>query len=62
MSSYKTPMGPIFELSTTTMWRATTKTGETQVFHLKLIALDWAGLGGIVEKVEDLRGNANSPK
>lgn len=44
------------------MWRATTVAGETQVFHLKLIALDWAGPGGIVERVEDLRGNASSPK
>lgn len=62
MSSCGTLMGPISELSTAAMWRATTITGETQVFHLKLIALDWAGPGGIVEKVEDLRSNASSPK
>ncbi|HRH71636.1 hypothetical protein [Zoogloea sp.] len=48
-------MGPISELSTTAMWRATTLTGETQVFHIKLIAIDWAGPGGIVEKAGDLR-------
>ncbi|WP_296569727.1 hypothetical protein [Zoogloea sp.] len=44
------------------MWRATTVAGETQVFHLKLIALDWAGPGGIVEKAEDLRRNVSSPE
>ncbi len=43
------PMSPISELSTKTMWRATTATGETQVFHLKLIAEDWAGPGGRVQ-------------
>ncbi|MCA0184618.1 MAG: hypothetical protein LCH90_01270 [Proteobacteria bacterium] len=53
MQSYS--MEPISELSTTTMWRATTATGETQFFHLKLIALDWAGPKGSVEKVKDIR-------
>lgn len=48
-------MGPISELSTSAMWRATTVTGETQVFHIKLIAIDWAGPGGIVEKAGDPR-------
>lgn len=31
--------------------RATTARGETEVFHLKLIAIDWAGVGGTVEAV-----------
>lgn len=53
-------MGPISELSTTAMWRATTATGETEVFHLKLIALDWAGPEGSVEKVEDIRGGLST--
>lgn len=44
-------MGPISELSTKTMWRATTADGETQVFHLKLIAEDWAGPNGTIESV-----------
>ena len=44
-------MGPISEPSKASQWRATTKTGETQIFHLKLIAIDWAGTGGTVEAV-----------
>jgi hypothetical protein len=45
-------MGPISEPSKASQWRATTKTGETEVFHLKLIADDWAGTGGTVEAVK----------
>ncbi len=44
-------MGPISKLSRATQWRATTATGETEVFHLKIIADDWAGIGGTVEAV-----------
>ena len=45
-------MGPISEPSKASQWRAITKTGETQIFHLKLIAIDWAGTGGTVEAVK----------
>jgi hypothetical protein len=44
-------MCPISDLSRTARWRATTATGETEVFHLKIIADDWAGTGGTVEAV-----------
>ncbi|KAB2968143.1 hypothetical protein [Zoogloea sp.] len=44
-------MGPISELSGTVLWRAITSTGETEIFHLKLIAEDWAGVEGKVEAV-----------
>jgi hypothetical protein len=44
-------MSPISDLSRTARWRATTATGETEVFHLKVIADDWAGIGGTVEAV-----------
>lgn len=45
-------MGPISEPSRTSQWRATTATGETEVFNLKIIADDWAGTGGTVEAVK----------
>jgi len=45
-------MCPISDLSRTARWRATTATGETEVFHLKIIAHDWAGTGGTVEAVK----------
>ncbi|TYC61325.1 hypothetical protein ETQ85_04530 [Zoogloea oleivorans] len=44
-------MGPISEPSRISQWRATTATGETEVFNLKIIAEDWAGTGGTVEAV-----------
>ncbi len=44
-------MCPISDLSRTARWRATTAAGETEVFHLKIIADDWAGTGGTVEAV-----------
>lgn len=44
-------MGPISNLSSTILWRAITATGETEIFHLKLIAEDWAGVDGKVEAV-----------
>lgn len=44
-------MGPIFDLSGTVLWRAITASGETEIFHLKLIAEDWAGVEGRVEAV-----------
>ena len=59
-------MGPISELSKASQWRATTATGETEVFHLKLIADDWAGTGGTVEAVsaacqKALQGGGKTP-
>lgn len=45
-------MGPISKPSRATQWRATTATGETEVFNLKVIADDWAGTGGTVEAVK----------
>jgi hypothetical protein len=44
-------MGPISKPSRTSQWRATTAAGETEVFHLKIIADDWAGTGGTVKAV-----------
>jgi hypothetical protein len=44
-------MGPISKPSRISQWRATTAAGETEVFHLKIIADDWAGIGGTVEAV-----------
>ena len=44
-------MGPISKPSRISQWRATTATGETEVFNLKIIAEDWAGTGGTVEAV-----------
>jgi hypothetical protein len=44
-------MGLIYDLSGTVLWRAVTATGETEIFHLKLIAEDWAGVEGKVEAV-----------
>ena len=44
-------MCPLSDLSRTVQWRATTAAGETEVFHLKIIADDWAGIGGTVEAV-----------
>ena len=44
-------MGPISKTSRISQWRATTAAGETDVFHLKIIADDWAGIGGTVEAV-----------
>jgi len=44
-------MGPISKTSRISQWRATTAAGETEVFHLKIIADDWAGIGGTVEAV-----------
>lgn len=62
-------MCPISDLSRTARWRATTATGETEVFNLKLIADDWAGTGGTVEAVNagnqklstESSGNLNQP-
>ena len=59
-------MGPISEPSKASQWRAITKTGETQIFHLKLIAIDWAGTGGMVEAVnaacqKALQGGGKTP-
>jgi hypothetical protein len=59
-------MDPISEPSRTSQWRATTATGETEVFHLKLIADDWAGTGGTVEAVKAagqkaLQGGGKTP-
>mgnify|MGYP000908286891 FL=1 len=45
-------MCPIFKLPRISQWRATTATGETEVFNLKIIADDWAGTGGTVEAVK----------
>ncbi|MBN9696207.1 MAG: hypothetical protein J0L85_10455 [Zoogloea sp.] len=44
-------MALIYDLSGTVLWRAITATGETEIFHLKLIAEDWAGVEGKVEAV-----------
>lgn len=59
-------MGPISKPSRISQWRATTATGETEVFHLKIIADDWAGIGGTVEAVnaagqKELQGGGKTP-
>lgn len=40
------------------LWLATTATGKAQVFHLKIIAKDWAGPGGLVEPVKSFESAA----
>ena len=59
-------MGPISKTSRISQWRATTAAGETEVFHLKIIADDWAGIGGTVEAVnaagqKALQGGGKTP-
>ena len=59
-------MGPISKSSRASQWRATTAAGETEVFNLKLIAIDWAGTGGMVEAVnaacqKALQGGGKTP-
>jgi hypothetical protein len=59
-------MGPISKPSRISQWRATTAAGETEVFNLKIIADDWAGVGGTVEAVnaadqKALQGGGKTP-
>jgi len=55
-------MRAISDLSGIVLWRAITATGETQVFHLKLIAEDWAGPGGKVEAVTAIPNPPSLPR
>lgn len=47
------PMSSSPSSPTPPLWLATTASGDSQVFYLKLIAEDWAGPGGRVEPVKD---------